>query len=149
MRLLSHPPRALCGTLFILVCLNLHAQTNVNLRVMAANLNGDPQTYQPFAIRIFQGLKPDVVAIQEFNYNGNTSSDIRSFVDTAFGTSFNYFRETNSGYNIPNGIISRYPIIAADSWVDTVQSQPNRGYAWARISIPGTNDLYVVSVHLL
>src|SRR5215831_17063440 len=124
MRLLFHTPRGLCGTFFVLVCLSLQAQTNVNLRVMAANLNGNAQSYQPFAIRIFQGLDPDIVAIQEFNYNGNTTSDIRSFVDTAFGTSFNYFRETNSGYSIPNGIISRYPIIAADSWVDTVQSQP-------------------------
>src|SRR3954466_9736600 len=100
MRLLFHAPRAMCGTLLILVCLSLQAQTNVNLRVMAANLNGNAQSYQPFAIRIFQGLKPDVVAIQEFNYNGNTTSDIRSFVDTAFGTSFNYFRETNSGIRL-------------------------------------------------
>ena len=25
---------------------------------------------------------------------------------------------------------------------------PDRGFAWARIDIPGTNDLYVVSIHL-
>ena len=53
---------------------------------------------------------------------------------------------TGSG-DIPNGIISRYPIVASGSWVDTVQSQPNRGFAWAQIALPGTNDLYVVSVH--
>lgn len=117
---------------------------------MAANLNGDAQSYQPFAIRIFQGLKPDIVAIQEFNYSNNTASDFRSMVDTAFGTNFVYYREpyTSSG-DIPNGIISRYSILAAGSWVDTVQSQPNRGFAWAQIDMPGTNALYVVSVHLL
>ena len=126
------------------------AQSNVNLRVMAANLNGDAQSYQPFAIRIFQGLKPDIVAIQEFNYSNNTASDFRLMVDTAFGTNFVYYREpyTSSG-DIPNGIISRYSILAAGSWVDTVQSQSNRGFAWAQIDVPGTNDLYVVSVHLL
>jgi len=126
------------------------AQSNVNLRVMAANLNGDAQSYQPFAIRIFQGLKPDIVAIQEFNYSNNTASDFRLMVDTAFGTNFVYYREpyTDSG-DIPNGIISRYSILAAGSWVDTVQSQSNRGFAWAQIDVPGTNDLYVVSVHLL
>jgi len=117
---------------------------------MAANLNGDAQTYQPFAIRIFQGLKPDIVAIQEFNYSNNTASDFRSMVDTAFGTNFVYYREpyTANG-NIPNGIISRYPILNSGSWPDTVQSSPNRGFAWAQIDLPGTNDLYVVSVHLL
>jgi len=126
------------------------AQTNVTLRIMAANLNGNTQSYQPFAIRIFQGLQPDVVAIQEFNYSNNTAADFRSMVDAAFGASFAYYREpfTGSG-DIPNGIISRYPIVDSGSWTDTVQSQPNRGFAWAQIALPGTNDLYVVCVHLL
>src|SRR5476649_1967211 len=75
------------------------AQSNVNIRVMAANLNGNTQSYQPFALRIFQGLKPDVVAIQEFNYastNGidvNNSTAMREMVDAAFGTNFYYYRE--------------------------------------------------------
>jgi len=132
------------------------AQTNVTLRMMAANLNGNSQSYQPFAIRIFQGLTPDLVAIQEFNYtstNGlqvNTPAAFREMVDTAFGTNFVYYREPyTSGGDIPNGIISRYPILAAGSWADIVQSQPNRGFAWAQIALPGTNALYVVSVHLL
>jgi endonuclease/exonuclease/phosphatase family metal-dependent hydrolase len=125
-------------------------QTNVVVRVMAANLNGNVQSWQPYALRILQGLKPDVAAVQEFNYNNNTAADFRSMVDTAFGTNFSYYREpyTANG-NIPNGIISRYPIVASGSWADSQQSQPNRGFAWARIDIPGTNDLYVVSVHLL
>ncbi|MEO7299910.1 MAG: hypothetical protein ABI042_15185, partial [Verrucomicrobiota bacterium] len=79
--------------------------TNTTIRVMAANLNGNIQSYQPFALRIFQGLKPDVVAIQEFNYSNNTSNDFRSMLDTAFGTNFVYFRENyTANGNIPNGI---------------------------------------------
>ena len=113
---------------------------------MAANLNGNTQSYQPFALRIFQGLKPDVVAIQEFNYGGNTAVDFRALLDTAFGTNFSYYREPSSSYSIPNGIISRYPIVAAGSWDDSTIA--DRGFAWAQLRLPGTNDLYVVSVHL-
>jgi Metal-dependent hydrolase len=152
MRRSFHVPRSLGGILAALLTLsNLHAQvTNVTVRVMSANLNGNTQSYQPFAFRIFQGLKPDIVAIQEFNYSNNTPSDFRAMVDSAFGTNFDYFRENYLGAgDIPNGIISRYPIVASGSWIDTVQSQPNRGYAWAQIRPPGTNDLYVVSIHLL
>jgi endonuclease/exonuclease/phosphatase family metal-dependent hydrolase len=129
------------------------AQSNVNVRIMAANLNGDSQKYEPFAIRIFQGLEPDVVAIQEFNYtspNGlgqNTPAAFREMVDTAFGTNFVYYREPASSGDIPNGIISRYPIINSGSWTDTQVG--NRGFAWAQIDLPGTNDVYVVSVHFL
>jgi len=113
---------------------------------MAANLNGNTQSIQPFEINIFKGLKPDVVCIQEFNYAGNTASDFRTLLDNAFGTNYTYYREPG-GLQIPNGIISRYPIIASGRWVDTQVS--NRGFAWARIDLPGTNDLYAVSVHLL
>jgi len=141
---------------FLVVSLNLNAQSSVNVRVMAANLNGNTQSYQPFALRIFQGLKPDVVAIQEFNYTStnnlgvNTAAAFREMIDTAFGTNFVYYREpfNNSG-DIPNGIISRWPILASGSWADAQQSQPNRGFAWAQIQLPGTNSVYVVSVHLL
>ena len=136
-------------------CLNsLHAQSNVNVRVMAANLNGNTQSYQPFALRILQGTRPDVVAIQEFNYtstNGlgvNTPAAFREMLDTAFGTSFVYYREPFTGNgDIPNGIISRWPIVNSGSWTDTEVG--NRGFAWAQIQLPGTNALYVVSVHLL
>ena len=129
------------------------AQSNVNVRVMAANLNGNSQTYEDFALRIFQGLKPDVVAIQEFNYASTNGSDAnnaaarREMVNRAFGTNFFFFCETNSGQNLPNGIISRYPIVTNSSWTDTLVG--NRGFAWAQIDLPGSNDLYVVSVHFL
>ncbi|RYZ41192.1 MAG: endonuclease [Myxococcaceae bacterium] len=120
---------------------------NTRLRLMAANLSsGNGQDYDPgHGIRIFQGTEPDVVMIQEFNYKTDSAADIRSFVDTAFGTGFSYYRE--AGAQIPNGIISRYPIIAAGEWDDTQVS--NRDFAWARIDIPGPKDLWAVSVHLL
>ncbi|MEY2466997.1 MAG: hypothetical protein QOD03_1518 [Verrucomicrobiota bacterium] len=130
----------------------IQAQTNV--RVMAANLNGNTQSYQPFALRIFQGLAPDIVAIQEFNYTStnslgiNTPAAFREMIDTAFGTNYVSYREPLSGGgDIPNGIISRYPIINSGSWTDTLVA--NRGFAWAQIDLPGTNDLYIVSVHFL
>ncbi len=137
---------------FCLCAITAVAQSNVVVRVVGANLSsGSNQRYETPGLDIFEGLKPDIVAIQEFNYasvttNGiNTPAAIREMIDTAFGTNFVYFRE--SGYNIPNGIISRYPIIASGSWDDP--SVSDRGFAWAQIDLPGTNDLYVVSVHLL
>jgi hypothetical protein len=96
-------------------------------------------------IRIFQGMHPDVVMIQEFNYGNNSDTAIRQFVNTAFGPSFSYYREV--GAQIPNGVISRWPIIAAGEWDDT--QVDNRDFAWARIDVPGPKDLWVVSVHLL
>lgn len=125
------------------------AQSQLSLRVMAANLtSGNQQSYLDPGIRIFQGLQPDIVCVQEFNYGGSSPAELRSFVDTAFGTNFHFIRESESGYDIPNGIISRWPILAGGSWDDS--AAPNRGFAWAQIDLPETtNDLYVVSVHLL
>jgi endonuclease/exonuclease/phosphatase family metal-dependent hydrolase len=122
------------------------APTNTVVRVMAANVTGGAQQYEDFAIRIFQGLKPDIIAIQEFNYLSETPAQMRSFVDAAFGTNFYYFRENSTLYQIPNGIISRYPFKATNQWTDAQVA--NRGFAWAQIDLPGPNDLYVVSVHL-
>ncbi len=116
---------------------------------MSANItSGTGQSYETEGINIFQGLKPDIVAIQEFRYNGGSSDpQLRQLVDTAFGTNFSYFREGyTAGGDIPNGIVSRWPIAASGTWDDSLIN--NRGYAWARITLPGTNDLYVVSVHL-
>jgi endonuclease/exonuclease/phosphatase family metal-dependent hydrolase len=120
---------------------------SVPVRLMAANItSGNLQSYDPgHGIRIFQGTKPDVVMIQEFNYGDNSATAIRQFVNTAFGTSFAYYRE--GGAQIPNGVISRWPIIASGEWDDNQVS--NRDFAWARIDVPGPKDLWVVSVHLL
>lgn len=117
------------------------------VRVMAANLtSGNYQNYDPgHGIRIFQGLVPDVVLIQELNYKTNSSKDIRALVELAFGDDFDFYREPKG--DLPNGVISRWPIIEAGSWDDA--STSNREFAWARIDIPGPVDLFAVSVHLL
>ena len=125
--------------------------SNVTVRVMASNLtSGNNQRYETPGLNILKGLKPDIVAMQEFNVSNsfgiNTTSALSNMVATTFDTNFVYFRE--SGYSIPNGIISRYPILASGSWVDSDTGVNDRGFAWARIDVPGTNDLYVVSVHL-
>jgi endonuclease/exonuclease/phosphatase family metal-dependent hydrolase len=123
------------------------ALASVRVRLMAANItSGNLQSYDPGeGIRIFQGTRPDVVMIQEFNYGDNSATAIRNFVNTAFGSSFSYYRE--AGAQIPNGVISRWPILAAGEWDDPQVS--NRDFAWARIDVPGPKDLWVVSVHLL
>ncbi len=141
-----------CLVAIVFLCPTLaRAQSNVVVRVRAATLPGDSQSYGTPQLNILKGLKADVVAIQEFQYtsattNGvNTPAAFREMIDDTFGTNYVYFRE--DGYSLPNGIISRYPIIASDSWDDPYVN--NRGFAWAQINLPGTNDLYVVSVHLL
>lgn len=116
------------------------------VRVVAANLtSGNNQAYLEPGIRILQGLKPDVTLIQEFNYATNAAEELRAFVDEAFGPEFVYFRE--AGSSIPNGVVSRYPIVASGEWEDTLA--PDRDFAWARIDIPGDIDLWAISVHLL
>jgi endonuclease/exonuclease/phosphatase family metal-dependent hydrolase len=111
--------------------------------IMAANItSGSSQKYESPGIRIFQGLKPDVVLIQEFNYSGS----LRDLVDEAFGTEYDYYVESGSE-SIPNGIISRFPILSAGQWNDSYVS--NRDFAWAVIDLPGDIDLQAVSVHLV
>lgn len=118
------------------------------IRIVAANVtSGNLQSYDPgHGARILKGLSPDVVLIQEFNYGDNSPASIRTFVDNTFGPGFSYYRETGS-LQIPNGVISRYPVLASGRWVDSNVS--NRGFAWARLDIPGNSELFVVSVHLL
>ena len=116
------------------------------IRTVAANItSGNSQTYEDPGTRILEGLDPDIVMIQEFNVGTSSSTaEVRAWVNTAFGADFSYFRETYNG--IPNGVISRWPIVASGSWDDTTIS--DRGFAWARIDIPGDKNLWVVSVHL-
>ena len=117
----------------------------MRIRFMAANTtSGSNQDYDDGkGIRMFQAMQPDIVLIQEFNYRDNEDSDIRSMVDSAFGKDFEYYRGSGS---IPNGIISRYPIISSGAWKSNKQS--NRNWDWAIIDIPGPKDLVAVSVHL-
>ena len=115
---------------------------------MAGNLtSGNFQNYDPGnGNRIFQGLRPDVALVQEMNYLDNSAADLRSWVDTNFGPAFSYYRQSGSGIQIPNGVVSRYPIRASGVWDDTTMT--NRDYVWARIDIPGEKDLWAVSVHI-
>lgn len=94
----------------IILCLfrpPLLAQTKI--RIMAANITSGPnQSYDPgHGDRIFKGLKPDVVLIQEFNIGTNSEEAISAWVRATFGPDFFYFRESGNG--LPNGVISRFP----------------------------------------
>lgn len=131
--------------------LSIQAQSNVTVRIIASNLtSGSLQRYETPGLNILKGLQADIVAMQEFNVSNrfgiNTTPALSNMVATTFGTNFVYLRE--SGYSIPNGLISRYPLRASGSWVDSDPGVNDRGFAWAQIDVPGTNDLYVVSVHL-
>ena len=112
------------------------------VRVMAANItSGDASSYDAPGIRIFRGLAPDVALVQEMKY----PAGIRALVDAAFGPEFAFAIEVQPG-GIPNGIVSRFPILQAGEWEDA--EAPDRDFAYARIDIPGPVDLWAVSVHL-
>ncbi len=115
------------------------------LRIVAGNLtSGRFQNYDDGAgARIFQGLKPDIALIQEFRSGTNTKREIDSWVRSVFGPEFSYYREDKE---LPNGIVSRYPILSSGVWPD--EEMPNRDFAWARIALPRGPTLFVVSVHL-
>lgn len=121
---------------------------DLKIRTMAANLSsGSKQSYDPGeGMRIFQGLRPDVVMIQEFNFKKNTNEDIRAMVDEAFGPQFHYYRESEPTDTISNGVISRFPILESGEWEDT--EMPNRDFAYAKIDLPGEQELWAISVHL-
>jgi endonuclease/exonuclease/phosphatase family metal-dependent hydrolase len=118
-----------------------------NLRVVAGNVSSGPlSTYDPGeGIRILRGLRADVALLQELNYGTNSDTDMTTFVTEAFGAGYEYYRESDA--QIPNGIVSRYPILESGSWVDPQVA--NRGFAWAKIAVPGTHPLWAVSLHFL
>jgi endonuclease/exonuclease/phosphatase family metal-dependent hydrolase len=118
-----------------------------HLRLVAGNLtSGNKQAYEAPGIRLFRSVNPDVAMIQELNFATNSTADVRSFVDQAFGADYAFVRGA-AGQQIPNGVVSRYPILASGEWTDTAVA--NRQFVWARIDIPGSIDLYAISVHLL
>ena len=122
--------------------------TEYRMVIMAANLSEQTAecdtVYGSAATRIFQGLKPDIVGIQEWNVTN--AGGRRAFVDAAFGTNFSFYAEPALSCAMPNGIISRWPILQSGYWVDNEVG--NRNFAWAVVDIPGDTDLRVVSVHL-
>ncbi len=114
--------------------------------MLAGNISsGNLQSYDDGpGNRILQGLKPDIAMLQELNVGNNTTAEYRAWVTANFGSSFSYFVE--SGKNIPNGIVSRYPILEANVWDDSQLT--DREFVWAMIDIPGDTNLLAVSVHL-
>ncbi len=118
-----------------------------NLRLLAGNLSsGNNSSYDPGdGIRIIQAMKPDVALLQEVNFKSGSSADIAELVSTAFGADYTVTRE--QGVQIPNAIVSRYPITTSGNWVDPFVS--NRSFVYAKIAVPGSHALWAVSVHLL
>ena len=111
--------------------------------VATANLTAtESQAYEDAGMRILKALRPDVLGIQEFNYRRGTPQDL---VYDLFGSGY-YFTRERGGAKLPNGIISRYPILDSGQWEDPYIQ--NRNFVWAEIAIPGPKPLYVVSVHL-
>ena len=112
----------------------------IHVRLMAANItSGSNQSYQPNGIRMFKALKPDIVMIQEFNYDGSR----RDFVNEAFGEEF-FFYKSPVG-DIPNGIISRYPFVETGHFDDPGAS--DRDFAYAKIKLPNGKFLWAISAH--
>lgn len=115
------------------------------IRAMASNLtSGNNQSYDPgHGTRIMQGARPDIVMIQEFSYGANTTTAIGNYVSSTFGAEFSWWRGAGQ---IPNGVISRWPIVASGEWSGAA---PNRNLTWAKIDLPGPHDVFVISVHFL
>ncbi len=114
----------------------------VRVRIVASNLtSGSSPVYDSPGIHILQALHPDIALMQEFKYG----SSLRALVDLAFGPTYNIVTEIDPGA-IPNGIVSRYPIIESGEWDDP--DLTDRDWVWARIDVPGSIDLFAVSTHL-
>ena len=112
--------------------------------IATANLSDNTsQAYGAAGIRILQALQPDVLAIQEYNYKLGTSKDL---AQRLFGPDSHFARE-KGGARLPNGVMSRYPIVAFGQWEDPYVG--NRSFFWATVQIPGPKPLHVVSVHLV
>lgn len=122
---------------------------HAKIRIMTGNLSsGSSQNYDGGeGARIFAGLHADIIMIQEFNV-GSNDTDVQNFVTTVCGSGCSYFQEPKvSGVTIPNGIITKFPILNSGIWDDP--NTTDREFAWAQIDIPGPVDLWAVSVHLL
>ena len=118
----------------------------VRVRLIAANLtSGNNQNYDlGEGRRILQALQGDVIGIQEFNVGDNSDAAVEAFVRQTFDAGVFWHR--GSG-RIPNGVISRYPIVDAGEWDDTRTT--DREFTWAVVDVPGPSHLWVVSLHLL
>lgn len=135
--------------------LTLDAGPVQRIRLMAANLTaGNNQNYNVPSgdvapgpgIRLMQGAQPDIVMVQEFRYGADNAAAMQQMTNLVLGNGASFHREViDSPGDIPNGIMSRFPILATGEWQDSRIT--NRDYAWARIDIPGPKDLWAISVH--
>jgi len=135
------------------------SEEKIIIRIMAANLtSGDYQDYEGPGIRIIAAMKPDIIMIQEFNYdmdfnNSTSESEVNDLITEIFGANsgYSYYRGKEitveeGDIPIPNGIISKYPILERGEWGDS--RVVNRNFNYVRLDIPGDNDLWIVSLHL-
>jgi len=129
--------------------------TVARVRVAAANLSsGNNQSYDlGHGLRIMQGVDADVYLVQEMNYLSNTNANFNAMAnrivygsDAGGSGGAQAYWAWGSGA-MPNGIVSRFPILDSGEWSDA--SVSNRGFSWARIDIPGPVDLWAVSFHLV
>lgn len=119
---------------------------SIKIRIVAGNItSGNDQSYDPgHGIRIFKALKPDIALVQEMNYKNNSNNDYENFAQQIVGT--DCYAVDSADYQIPNGVVSRYPIKSKGYWKDP--NINNRALMWAIVDIPGDVDIFAISVHL-
>jgi endonuclease/exonuclease/phosphatase family metal-dependent hydrolase len=117
------------------------------VRIVAANLtSGNAQSYDlGHGVRILQGLDPDVVLLQEVNFGSSSPAALDMLAADICEESCSIVRGPPA--KIPNGVVSRYPIVDSGSWTDPEVA--NRDFVWARLDVPGEAHLFAISVHLL
>lgn len=118
------------------------------IRIVAANLtsgSGAPSYDAGHGVRIMDGLDGDVFLVQEMLFGNNTDAAFNTFARQVCGEECEAYRGT--GDLIPNGVVSRFPIVDAGVWDDP--ETDTREFAWARIDVPGQPDLWAISIHLL
>ncbi|HYG24238.1 MAG TPA: endonuclease/exonuclease/phosphatase family protein [Verrucomicrobiae bacterium] len=106
--------------------------------------------------RIVQFLNPDILALQEIPVTNNGTAQMEHFVK-AFRAGFHLATNSSDDGSIRSAIISRYPILAARSWLHGASLEPygvpnetlKRDLFEAEIAVPGLPEpLHVFTVHL-
>jgi endonuclease/exonuclease/phosphatase family metal-dependent hydrolase len=111
---------------------------------VAGNLSsGNFQNYDlGHGSRILQGLEPDLALLQEMRFGNGSERELAGWVRAVFNDPFVFFREKAE---LPNTIVSRFPIMQSGIWDDP--EQVNREFVWARINLPNDQSLLAVSLH--
>lgn len=120
------------------------------VRVVAANLSsGNQQSYDAgHGIRILSGLDADLILMQEMSFGNDDDAAMNSLAaQLCDGCSYTRGPGAQHPNGIPNGIVTRLPILDDGHWVDA--EVDNRTFVWARLDVPGDRDLWAISVHLL